>query len=75
MQKIHNMQTAVCTIENCRVPVSYFCKREKHSVNGAPRFRVFIIDPDGGAVYETIFTGYGRIVPQLVADYIETDRE
>lgn len=73
MIKSHNVHMVMCTIENCRVPVSYFCKREKHSINGAPRYRVFIIDPDGAAVYEKIFTTY--YLKEAIVHYIETKGE
>ena len=41
------------------VRYSYFFKREKSDVNGNSRYRVWIIDPDGGVVYEKIVKAYG----------------
>lgn len=36
----------------------YFYKQEKNDTNGNPRFRVYLIDPECNAVYESIFKGY-----------------
>ena len=33
----------------------YFYKREKNDINGNSRFRVWLIDPEGCAVYEKVF--------------------
>lgn len=54
MKKIHDLKTIVINHES----ISYFYTREKNNVNGNPRFRVYIIDPDGTAVYEKIFCTY-----------------
>ena len=54
MKKIHDLKTLVINHES----ISYFYAREKNNVNGNPRFRVYIIDPDGLAVYEKIFCTY-----------------
>lgn len=37
---------------------SYFYKREKNDVNGNPRFRVWLLDPDNIAVYEKTIKCY-----------------
>lgn len=37
---------------------SYFYKREKNDVNGNPRFRVWLLDPDNIAVYENVIKCY-----------------
>jgi len=49
----------------------YFFKREKNDVNGKPRFRVWIIDPDGGAVYEKLFQCYDFQVKQCAMVFVE----
>lgn len=54
MTKSHDLKTIV--IDN--ISINYFYMREKNDTNGNPRFRVFIIDPDGPAVYEKIFKTY-----------------
>ena len=37
---------------------SYFYKREKNDVNGNPRFRAWLFDPDNIAVYEKVIKCY-----------------
>ena len=37
---------------------SYFYKREKNDVNGNPRFRVWLLDPDNIAIYEKVIKCY-----------------
>lgn len=54
MKKIHSLKTLVYN----NMSISYFYTREKNNINGNPRFRTFIIDPDGVAVYEKIFCTY-----------------
>lgn len=54
MKKIHDLKNIVINHES----ISYFYTREKNNINGNPRFRVYIIDPDGSAVYEKIFCTY-----------------
>ena len=51
--------------------VQYFYKREKCDTYGNPRFRVFIIDPDGCAVYETIFKTYEGLIADHVRTFVE----
>lgn len=65
MIKTHDIKTVFA---NC-VPIDYFYKKEKNDRNGNPRYRVFIIDPDGPAVYERIFTTY--CVESTIKNYIE----
>lgn len=55
------------------VAINYFFKRETNDRNGNPRYRVFIIDPDGGAVYERIFVTY--CVEGSIKNYIENYME
>ena len=67
MQKIHDLKTVVVN----HVAVEFFYIREKNDVNGNPRFRVYIIDPDGAAVYETIFKTYEGLIPGRVRAFVE----
>ena len=45
---------------------SYFYKREKNDANGNPRFRVWLIDPEGCAVYEKVFYCYEFQIVELL---------
>lgn len=51
----------------------FFYQREKNDVNGNPRYKVFIIDPDGPAVHETIFKCYESQIPEHVDSFIENE--
>lgn len=68
MQKIHDLKTVVVD----GIAINYFFKKEKNDVNGNPRFRVYIIDPDGPAIYETVFKCYDSQIKTLVINFIET---
>lgn len=50
---------------------SFFYLREKNDINGNSRYRVFIIDPDAPAVYESIFKCYESQIPDRVTAFIE----
>ena len=52
--KTHDLKTVVVN----NLSINYFYTREKNDINGNPRFRVYIIDPEGPAVYERIFKTY-----------------
>lgn len=65
MKKIHDLKTVV--IDN--IAYNYFYTAEKSDHCGNPRYRVFIIDPDGPAVYETILKTY--CLSEAVRFYIE----
>ena len=67
MKKIYNLKTVV--FDN--MAVNYFYQREKNDVNGNSRFRVFIIDPEGPAVYETIFKTYEGLISDYVIMFLE----
>ena len=54
MKKAHDLKTVIIN----HVAINYFYTREKNDVNGNPRYKVFIIDPDAPAVYETIIKSY-----------------
>lgn len=68
MQKIHDLKTAVID----SISINYFYTREKNDINGNPRFKVFVIDPDTAAIYETIFKGYDSQIKNHVINFIES---
>jgi hypothetical protein len=63
MTKSHDLKTVVID----HISINYFYTKEKNDRNGNPRFRVYIIDPEGLAVYETIFKTYEG----LIADHVK----
>lgn len=64
--KTHDLNTII--VNNCEY--RYFYTREKNDVNGNPRYRVYIIDPDAPSVYEKIFKTYAPIT-DAIENYIE----
>lgn len=67
MRKIHDLKAVTVN----HISINYFYQREKCDIYGNPRFRVFIIDPDGVAVYETIFKTYEGLIADQVRKFIE----
>lgn len=67
MKKIHDLKSVVVNHEE----IKYFYVREKHDTFGNPRFRVYIIDPDGLAVYERIFKTYEGLIADCVRRFVE----
>lgn len=67
MIKKHELHTVIANYET----VSYFYIREKNDVNGNPRYRVYIIDPEVSRVYEIILKCYDFQIAQRVTDHIE----
>ena len=67
MQKVHDLKTVVID----GIAINYFFKREKNDINGNPRFRVYIIDPDGSAIYEAVFKCYDSQVKEYVTNFIK----
>ena len=65
MTKTHDLKTVVVN----HIAFNYFYTREKNDVNGNPRYRVYIIDPDGPAVYERIFKTYSA--EDSIKNYLE----
>ena len=57
------------------IEIKYFYKRATRDINGTSRFRVYIIDPDAPAVYETIFKCYESQIPELIKMFIERGGE
>jgi hypothetical protein len=51
--------------------VSYFYIREKNDVNGNPRYRVYIIDPEVSRVYDIMLKCYDFQIADRVRDHIE----
>ena len=69
MKKTHDLKTVYFN----NMAVNYFYIREKNDINGNPRYRVFIIDPEGPAVYERIFKTY--CVESSIVNYLEKELE
>ena len=67
MKKYHDLKTVVSD----HIAINYFYVREKNDTNGNPRFRVYIIDPDAPAVYETIFKTYEGLISSHVLAFVE----
>lgn len=67
MTKTHDLKTVVIN----HIAINYFYTREKRDINGNARFRVYIIDPDAPAVYETIVKTYEGLLPEAVKRYVE----
>ena len=54
MTKTHDLKTIVID----HIAINYFYTREKNDINGNPKYRAYIIDPEAPAVYERIFKTY-----------------
>ena len=67
MTKTHDLKTVIIN----HIAINYFYTREKNDVNGNPRYKVFIIDPEGPAVYERIFKTY--CVESSIVNFIERE--
>ena len=68
MLKIHHLKT----VRTSGLAISYFYTKENADRNGNPRFKVYIMDPDAPAVYETIVKGYECQIEEHVISFIET---
>lgn len=66
MMKIHNLKSVV--IEG--MSFDFFNIRIECDKCGNSRFRVYIIDPDGPAVHETIFKCQEFQIPEKVKAFI-----
>lgn len=69
MKRMHDLKAVIIDGEQ----FDYFYTRDRNDVNGNPRFRVYIIDPDGPAVHEIIFGYYESQIPERVRLFIETE--
>ena len=65
--KLHDLKTVIIN----HIAINYFYTREKNDVNGNPRYRVYIMDPDAPAVYERIFKTYEGLIPEAVKRFLE----
>lgn len=65
--KNHDLHTVIIN----HIPVNYFYHREKNDINGNPRFRVYIIDPEAPTVYEKIFKCYESQISERVKMFVE----
>ena len=50
---------------------NYFYKREKNDINGNPRYRVYLIDPENNATYESVFKCYEAYIESHVEIMIQ----
>ena len=50
----------------------YFYFVEKYYANGDGKYRVFIMDPDGPAVYETVIKDYITLLEYRVKELLTT---
>lgn len=69
MKKQHELKAVV--IDGQRF--EYFAIREKNDPNGNPRYRVFIIDPDGPAAHENIFKCYESQLSEWVTAFVNKE--
>lgn len=65
--KNHSLKTVIIN----HIAIDYFYTKEKKDVNGNPRYRVYIIDPEAPAVYEKIFKCYESEISERVQAFIE----
>ena len=68
MPNIHHLKT----VRISGLAINYFYTKEKSDRNGNPRYKVYIIDPDAPAVYETIVKCYEVQIKEHVTSFIET---
>ena len=68
MPKTHHLHTAIIS----GLAINYFYTKEKADPNGNPRYKVYIMDPDAPAVYETIVKCYESQIKAHVISFIET---
>ena len=67
MRKEHTLKTVVSD----HIAINYFYIKEKRDVNGNPRFRVYIMDPDAPIVHEAIFKTYEGLISSHVLAFVE----
>lgn len=67
--KKHELHTVIANYES----VYYFYIREKNDINGNPRYRVYIIDPEVSRVYEIMLKCYDFQIADRIRDHIENN--
>ena len=67
MLKMHHLKT----VRIDGLAIEFFYTKEKADRNGNPRFKVYVIDPDAPAVYETIVKCYESQIKEHVTSFIE----
>ena len=67
MLNIHHLKT----VRTNGMAINYFYQKEKADRNGNPRFKIYVIDPDAPAVYETIVKCYECQIEEHVMSFIE----
>lgn len=71
MTKEHTLKYLITN----HIEIKYFYIREKNDRNGNARYRVFIMDPEAPAVYETIFKCYECEIAERVKFFIEDSQQ
>ena len=67
MLKMHHLKT----IRLDGLAINYFYTKDKADPNGNPRFKIYVMDPDAPAVYETIVKCYESQIEEHVTSFIE----
>ena len=67
MLKMHHLKT----VRIDGLAIDFFYTKEKADQNGNPHFKVYVIDPDAPAVYETIVKCYESQIKEHVTSFIE----
>ena len=68
MQKMHALSSAIID----GLAINYFYTKEKADQNGNPRYKLYIMDPDAPAVYESIVKCYESQIKEHVTSFIES---
>jgi hypothetical protein len=66
MKKQHELKSVIVN----HIEIKFFYIREKNDRNGNARYRVYISDPDGPAVYEEIAKTYESLLPEWVQRFV-----
>ena len=67
MLTMHHLKT----VRTNGLAIDYFYTKEKPDQNGNPRFKIYVIDPDAPAVYESIIKCYESQIKEHVISFIE----
>lgn len=68
MPKTHHLNAAIIS----GLAINYFYTKEKADQNGNPRYKLYIMDPDAPAVYESIVKCYESQIKEHVTSVIES---